>query len=73
MSVTSHCFILHADCFHDYRLSGHTHQVCTGVAIAWRQGEEEVKMEKFHELTDVTFDHLDGEVLESYVQSGEPL
>lgn len=60
-------------CFHGYRLSDHTHQVCTGVAIAWRKAKGDISVDKFHEITEVTFSHLDEEVLESYVQSGEPL
>ena len=30
-------------------------------------------MEHFHEVTKVTFPQLDNQVLESYIQSGEPL
>lgn len=52
------------------RLSGHTHQVYTGVALIRREAGQ---MECFHEITNVTFSKLDDQVLESYIQSGEPL
>ena len=55
------------------RLSGHTHQVYTGVAMVKRKDEGSMEMECFHELTHVTFPPLDKAVIESYVESGEPL
>lgn len=54
------------------RLSGRTHQVFTGVAIAWRKGEQQT-LEFFHKATDVTFAKLDSQLVEAYVQTGEPL
>lgn len=54
------------------RLNGHTHQVYTGIAMVRRE-RRGVKMECFHEVTDVTFARLSDEVLESYAQSEEPL
>lgn len=56
-----------------YRLSGHTHQVCTGVALVKRKAGGQLDGETFHEVTSVTFARLDDQVLESYIQSGEPL
>lgn len=62
-----------------HRLNGHTHQVYTGVALVKRKegrgGEEGgwSETELFHELTDVTFAALDKEVIESYIDSEEPL
>ncbi len=66
-----------------FRLSGHTHQVCTGIALVRRRrrrdkdasdgGGGQIEMDSFHEVTDVTFAHLEEEVLESYITSGEPL
>jgi predicted house-cleaning NTP pyrophosphatase (Maf/HAM1 superfamily) len=64
------------------RLNGHTHQVCTGVALVKRTGGGgggeggeggEMVTECFHELTNVTFAQLNNEVMESYIKSGEPL
>lgn len=56
------------------RLNGHTHQVCTGVVLVKRKaGGEGMTMESFHEVTNVTFGKLEDHVIESYVQSGEPL
>lgn len=57
------------------RLSGHTHHVYTGVSLVWR-GQEvggALREYNFHEGTEVTFAPLSEEVVESYVQSGEPL
>jgi len=49
-------------------LSGHTHHVSTGVAIA-RAGEER----SFVETSDVTFYELTDAQIDSYVSSGEPM
>ena len=58
-----------------YRLSGHTHKVYTGVALVWRGQEVGGTLSEhcFHEGTEVTFAPLSEDVMESYVQSGEPL
>lgn len=58
-----------------YRLSGHTHLVYTGVSLIHRAQERGVAPSEhcFHEATEVTFAPLSEEVVESYIQSGEPL
>ena len=50
------------------RLSGHTHTVCTGVAVAYR-GETR----SFAERTAVTFHQLSDELIDWYVSTGEPM
>jgi septum formation protein len=49
-------------------LSGHTHHVSTGVAIACAGGER-----SFVETSDVTFYELTDAQIDSYVSSGEPM
>lgn len=49
------------------QLSGKTHTVVSGVAIVWKG-----KAELFHEKTSVTFYELEEELLERYLDSGEP-
>ena len=51
------------------RLSGHTHQVYTGVTVISPSGESYTE----HDRTDVTFDKLSDEEILSYVRSGEPM
>ncbi len=46
-----------------HRLSGHTHQVCTGVALAWNGGAE---MTTFATITDVTFKTIDEALISAY-------
>ena len=50
------------------RLSGHTHTVCTGVAVAYR-GETR----SFAEQTRVTFHALSEGLIDWYVATGEPM
>ncbi len=50
------------------RLSGHTHVVCTGVAVYW-QGETR----SFCQQTCVTFHDLSDELIDWYVSTGEPM
>ncbi len=50
------------------RLSGRTHRVCTGVAVAFR-GE----IRSFTEETEVTFYPLSEELIGWYVATGEPM
>ncbi|MBR2661323.1 MAG: Maf family protein [Clostridiales bacterium] len=50
-------------------LSGHTHQVCTGVTVISPSGD----ILTGFDCTDVTFDLLDDSEIESYVRSGEPM
>jgi len=45
------------------RLSGHTHQVCTGVALASNGG---ARMITFATITDVTFKTIDDDVINAY-------
>ncbi len=45
------------------RLSGRTHEVCTGVALAWNGGND---AETFAVITHVTFRHLDEPVIRAY-------
>lgn len=46
-----------------HRLSGHTHQVCTGVALASNGGAQ---MATFATITDVTFKTMDDELISAY-------
>ena len=50
------------------RLSGHTHTVCTGVAVAYRG-----KLRSFVERTAVTFHDLSDQLIDWYVSTGEPM
>jgi septum formation protein len=50
------------------RLSGHTHTVCTGVAVAYH-GETR----SFVERTAVTFHDLSDDLIDWYVSTGEPM
>ena len=50
------------------RLSGHTHIVCTGVAVAYK-GE----MRSFVQQTRVTFRDLPDSLIDWYVATGEPM
>jgi septum formation protein len=54
-------------------LSGRTHQVITGVAVADRQGGQETALEVEHAVTDVTFLPWTEEDIAAYVATGEPL
>ena len=51
------------------RLSGRTHQVCTGVCMVFPDGTRKV----FHETTDVTFLPLDDEAIRTYFSLVNPL
>jgi septum formation protein len=52
------------------RLSGRTHQVCTGVALVWNGGAEE---RLFHVISEVTFKALTDEVIREYHSRIQPL
>ncbi|OAI57625.1 hypothetical protein AYO49_06500 [Verrucomicrobiaceae bacterium SCGC AG-212-N21] len=52
------------------RLSGRTHQVCTGVALVWDGGAAE---RLFHVISDVTFKPLTEEVIRDYHSRIQPL
>lgn len=51
------------------RLSGRTHQVCSGVCVIYPGGGKNV----FHDLTAVTFRTLDDSVIEDYFSRVDPL
>lgn len=51
------------------RLSGRTHQVCTGVCVIDPGGEKDV----FHDLTAVTFRTLDDSAIDDYFSRVDPL
>ena len=51
------------------RLSGRTHQVCTGVCVIYPGGDQKV----FHDLTDVTFHPLDDMAIDAYFSVANPL
>ncbi|MGI8601393.1 MAG: Maf family protein [Verrucomicrobiales bacterium] len=52
------------------RLSGRTHQVCTGVHLCARIEAQQVE---FHELTDVKFKPLSEETIRNYLSVIDPL
>jgi septum formation protein len=52
------------------RLSGRTHQVCTGVALVWNGGADE---RVFHVISDVTFKPLTEAVIRDYHSRIQPL
>ena len=58
-------------------LSGHTHSVCSGVALLYSGAFNKVLggdgCVKFSETTQVTFSHLNEACITAYVDSGEPL
>ena len=51
------------------RLSGRTHQVCSGVCVIYPGGERSV----FHDLTAVTFRTLDDSLIDDYFSRVDPL
>ena len=53
-------------------LSGHTHEVYTGVTFCYEEDDVE-KQHTFYEKTAVTFYSMSQEEIESYVASGEPM
>lgn len=50
------------------KLSGTVHQVYTGVTIATKD-----RTVSFHECTNVSFNHIDSDLLEAYLDSGDSL
>jgi nucleoside triphosphate pyrophosphatase len=54
------------------RLSGRTHEVMTGVCLAWR-GEQRVEFELGVEVTEVDFADLSEQQIAQYVATGEPM
>jgi septum formation protein len=56
------------------RLSGRTHEVITGVCLAWRRAEGDgFVCEVEAEVTEVEFDTLTEEEIAAYVAHGEPM
>jgi septum formation protein len=55
------------------RLSGCTHQVMTGVCLAWRNANGETESLVECESTEVEFTTLSAEEIAAYVASGEPM
>lgn len=55
-------------------LSGDTHEVVTGVALCYYDGDKElIKQEVFHVVTKVLFYSLSDAEIKAYVATGEPL
>lgn len=54
------------------RLEGNTHQVITGISIFYNT-KNGYKENSFTELTKVKMAHLSNQVIDCYVQTGEPL
>ncbi|TNN20028.1 Maf-like protein [Schistosoma japonicum] len=55
------------------RLSGNIHQVITGVCLNWISSGKQHKLDQFHEITNVKMTELNHDIIEAYVQSGEPM
>lgn len=55
------------------RLQGKSHQVYTGVTIAWKYKDISAMYATFHECTDVTMYDMTEEEIRRYVDSGEPM
>lgn len=55
------------------QLQGKSHQVYTGVTLAWKYKDMPAMFHTFHECTDVTVFPMTDEEIESYVNSGEPM
>ncbi len=66
-----HCVLVS---FHT-RLNGTTHNVYTGVTLAWWAGSTggDMNTHSFYEGTEVTFSRHSDDIIESYIESGEPL
>ncbi len=55
-------------------ISGRKHQVYTGVSLVISgNGDEERRVITFHEKTDVEFDVLSDEEIDSYIATGDPM
>lgn len=55
------------------QLQGKSHQVYTGVTLAWKYKDMPAMFHTFHECTDVTVFPMADEEIESYVNSKEPM
>lgn len=56
-----------------HKLQGKSHQVYTGVTLAWKYKDTPAMFYTFHECTDVTIFPMTDEEIDSYVNSGEPM
>lgn len=55
------------------KLQGKSHQVYTGVTLAWKYKDTPAMFHTFHECSDVTVYPMTEEEIRSYVNSGEPM
>lgn len=55
------------------RLQGGSHQVYTGVTLAWKSGVRPPMYDTFSECTEVTMFPMTEEEIRAYVDSGEPM
>ena len=55
------------------QIQGKSHQVYTGVTLAWKYKDTPAMFHTFHECTDVTVFPMSTEEIKSYVNSGEPM
>jgi septum formation protein len=56
-----------------HKLQGGSHQVYTGVTLAWKYKDMAAMFATFHECTDVTMYSMTDEEIQAYVDSGEPM
>lgn len=56
-----------------WELQGKSHQVYTGVTLAWKYTDEPAMFYTFSECTDVTVFPMTEEEIEKYIDSGEPM
>lgn len=56
-----------------YELQGKSHQVYTGVTLAWKYKDTPAMFHTFHECTDVTVYPMSEEDIRRYIDSGEPM
>jgi septum formation protein len=56
-----------------HSLQGGSHQVYTGVTLAWKYKDMAAMFATFHECTDVTMYSMTDEEIQAYVDSGEPM
>lgn len=56
-----------------WELQGKSHQVYTGVTLAWKYTDMPAMFHTFHECTDVTVFPMTEEDIENYIASGEPM
>lgn len=56
-----------------WELQGKSHQVYTGVTLAWKYKDTPAMFYTFHECTDVTVFPMTKEEIEAYIASGEPM